>query len=76
MKIRFVERNDFGVLDHYVTVAPGLEVYVPMRVLPNGSGSEVLFTVFRLPEMSDERFAEDAALVERDLKTLKTVLER
>src|SRR5712692_6779539 len=76
MKIRFVEKNDFGVLDHYVTVAPGVEVYVPMRVLPNGSGSELIFTLFRLPEMSDEKYAEDASLVERDLRTLKKVLER
>jgi hypothetical protein len=46
-----------------------------MRVLSNGSGSEVVFTLFQLPEMSDEQFAEDTAMVERDLKTLKNVLE-
>jgi hypothetical protein len=43
MKFRFVKRNEFGVLDHYVNPAPGVEVYVPMRVLANGSGSEVIF---------------------------------
>ena len=75
MKVRFVEKNGFGVLDHYVNPAPEIEVYVPMRVLPNGSGSEVIFTLFRLPDMSDERFAEDVGMVERDLKTLKNVLE-
>lgn len=76
MKVRFVERNDFGVLDHYVSPAPGVEVYVPMRVLPNGSGSEVIFTLFRLPDMSDQKYAEDVGLVERDLRTLKEILER
>ena len=75
-KIRFAERNDFGVLDHYVNPAPGVEVHVPMRVLPNGSGSEVIFTILRSPEMSDEKFAEDIGLVERDLRTLKNLLER
>jgi len=75
MKIRFVEKNDLGVLDHYVTPAPGVEVYVPMRVLSNGSGSEVIFTLFRSPDMSDEKYAEDIGLVERDLKTLKKILE-
>jgi hypothetical protein len=75
MKIRFAEKNDFGVLDHYVTVAPGVEVYVPIRVLPNGSGSEVIFTLFRSPDMSDEKYAEDIGLVERDLRTLKKILE-
>lgn len=76
MKIRFAEKNDFGVLDHYVTPAQGVEVYVPMRVVPNGSGSEVIFTLFKTPEMSDKQFAEDAGMVERDLKTLKSVLEK
>lgn len=76
MKVRFAEKNNFGVLDHYVNPAPGVEIYVPMRVLPNGSGSTVVFTLFRLPEMSDEQFAEDIGMVERDLNTLKNLLER
>jgi len=76
MNLRFAKNNDLGVLDHYVTPAPGVEIYVPMRVLPNGSGSELLFTLFKLPGMSDEKFAEDAGLVARDLETLKRVLER
>jgi hypothetical protein len=75
MKVRFVEKNDFGVLDHYVSPTPEIEVYVPMRVLPNGSGSEVIFTMLRLSEMSDEKFVEDVEMVERDLKTLRNVLE-
>jgi hypothetical protein len=76
MKVRFIEKNNFGVLDHYVNPAPGVEVYVPMRVFANGSGSEVIFTLFRLPDMSDEKYAEDVGCVERDLTTLKTILER
>ena len=75
VKIRFTERNEFGVLDHYVSVRPGVEIYIPLRVIANGDGSEVLFTLFRLPDMSDETFARDAEWVDRDLKTLKTVLE-
>ena len=75
MKFRFVENNKFGVLDHYVTTASGIEVYVPMRVLPNGIGSEVVFTLFRLHDMSDEKYAEDIKLVEKDLQTLKDLLE-
>jgi hypothetical protein len=63
------------VADHYVTVKPGQEVFVPIRVLRNGTGSEVVFTLFQLPGMSAEKFAEDARLVESDLRTLKAVLE-
>jgi hypothetical protein len=73
--LRFAGENDMGVLDHYVNVA-GAEIYVPIRVLANESGSELILTLFRLPQMTDEKFSEDTALVERDLATLKKVLER
>jgi hypothetical protein len=76
VKVKFVDKNNFGVLDHYVTTASGVEVYVPLRVLSNGAGSEVIFTLFRLPEMSDEQYAEDMRLVEQDLRTLKDILEK
>ena len=76
MKVRFVPPNAFRVADHFVSPAPGVEIYVPMRVLPNGSGSEVVFTLFRQPDMSPEKFREDIGLVEQDLRMLKTVLEK
>lgn len=76
VKVRFVERNPFGVLDHYVRVDSGPEVYMPMRVFPNGEGAEVLITVFRQPGVSDEKFAEDTHWVRRDLEALKTLLEK
>jgi len=75
MKVRFAEKNDFGILDHYVSPTPGVEIFVPMRVIANGSGSELIFTIFRSLDMSDEKFAEDIGLVERDLQILKQVLE-
>lgn len=75
MTIKFVGRNDFGVLDHTVTVKPGVKILNPMRVVPNGSGSEIIFTVFQSPGVSNEAFAKDAGMVEGDLRTLKTVLE-
>lgn len=75
MTIRFVPPNDLGVLDHYVIVAPGREILNPMRVVPNGEGSEFMFTLFQQPGMSDDDFAADAALVARDLETLKRLLD-
>lgn len=75
MKVRFVEYNEFGVLDHYVSPMPGVEILIPMRVVSNGSGSEVIFTLLRSPNMSAEQFAEDVRLVEHDLRTLKGTLE-
>ena len=73
--LAFAERNTFGVLDHKVTLASGEVIYIPMRVVPYGDGSEVVFSLRRLPEMSDEEFARDAGLVQADLTRLKHVLE-
>jgi hypothetical protein len=75
VKVRFTERNEFGVLDHWVNPKPGLLIYIPMRVIANGNGSELIFTLFRLPGMTDERFSADAEWVMRDLTTLKSLLE-
>ena len=75
VKVRFTERNDFGVLEHYVIPKPGTEIYIPMRVGANGTGSELIFTLFRLPDMSDEKYAADAEWVMRDLIALKKLLE-
>jgi hypothetical protein len=75
VKIRFTELNAYGVLDHYVELGDGSEIYVPMRVIANGTGTEVLFTLFRAPGMNDEKFAIDAEWVMRDLNKLKELLE-
>ena len=71
----FVERNKYGVLDHHVTLPSGEVIYNPMRVVPAGDGCEVVFSLRRLPDMSDEDFARDAGLVQADLTRLKHVLE-
>lgn len=73
--IRFTERNAYGILDHAVKLPSGQEIHVAMRVIPNGGGSEVIFTLFQLPGMSEEQFAEDARMVEGDLRNLKQALE-
>ena len=74
--IAFAPRNHHGVLDHDVTLPSGDVVYNPMRVMRAGSGSEVVFSLRRLPGMSDEEFAADAAAVASDLAGLKGLLER
>lgn len=75
-RIRFVGPNHFGIVDHTVTVAPGLDVFVPLRVAPNQQGSEVMFTIFRQRSQDDDAFNQDVALVVADLNHLKRVLEQ
>jgi hypothetical protein len=73
--IEFAPPNPFGVLDHWVTDAEGNTFYNPMRVVAAEGGSEVIFSVRRLPGASDDDFARDAGLVQADLETLRRVLE-
>jgi len=71
----FVQRNEYGVLDHYVTLPSGEAVYIPLRVIAAGSGSEVVFTLRRRPGMSDKDFKADADAMAADLSRLRQVLE-
>jgi hypothetical protein len=50
-------------------------VFVPMRAIQNGDGSEVMLTVFQTTDMSEEKLVQDIALVEQALKNLKTIME-
>lgn len=72
--VRFVEQNKFRIVDHYVKQGQDPEVYIPIRVLENEQGSEVIFTLFRLPGMK-ERFEKDRQAVQKDLDTLKKLIE-
>ena len=75
VKVKFVEDNTFGILDHDVTLPSGEVNYNPLRVVRNNKGCEVTFTVFHLPRMSEADFSRDAKQVEKDLQKLKSVLE-
>ncbi|MER8071651.1 SRPBCC family protein [Streptomyces sp. NPDC094034] len=73
--VAFAPENELGVLDHDVTLPSGEVVYNPVRVIADGAGSEVVFTLRRQPGMSDEDFQRDTDAVLADLTTLKGVLE-
>jgi len=75
IKVEFAPQNPFGILDHDVTLPTGARVHNPMRVFANDDGSELIFTVYQRPDMSDEAFAQDGQAVARDLNTLKSLLE-
>lgn len=63
-------------MDHDVELDSGVIVHNAMRVVPNGNGSEFIFTLLRQPGMSEEQFADDARAVAKDLRTLKELLEK
>jgi hypothetical protein len=75
LEVRMAPKNDFRVLDHDVVVGSGETFHNPMRVLPNGEGSEVVFTLFHREGVTVEELERDAEAVGRDLTTLKGLLE-
>ncbi len=75
IRVNFAPANEFGVVDHVVTLQDGMRVYNAFRVTPNGSGAEVSFTVLRLPGMTDEQFERDSDMVRADLEGLKAMIE-
>jgi len=76
IKVKFADKNKFGILDHNVTLPSGEKFYNPMRVFPNNDGSELIFTLYRRPQMSGKMFEEDAKLVKKDMEKLKILLEK
>jgi hypothetical protein len=73
--VAFAPSNDFGVLDHDVTLPAGETVHNPMRVIPNGDGCDVVFTVHRRPGMTATDFAADIDAVTADLAALRALME-
>jgi hypothetical protein len=73
--VRFTGPVADGILDHDVFLPDGTVVRNPLRVLPDDDGSEVVFTVFQRPGMSDDDFAADTDTVRDDLERLAGLLE-
>ena len=73
--VEFAPDNPYGVLDHVVTLPDGTQVTNPLRVVANGDGSDVVFSLFQLPPADLDAFEADAAAVTRDLARLKVLLE-
>jgi hypothetical protein len=74
--IAFTAHNLFGIMDHWVTLGDGSVIYVPLRIIPNGDGTEVMLTLFRQPGMSEKQFAADAEWIARDLLSLRNLFAR
>ena len=59
-EVEFSEPNEFGILDHTLTLPGGPAMRNPMRVVASGGGCEVVFTLFRRPGMTEAELARDA----------------
>ena len=73
--VAFTPPNPFGILDHEVTLPSGEVVANPMRVIPNGDGCDVVFTVWRRAGVDDAEFSADAEAVAVDLAALRNLMQ-
>lgn len=73
--IRFAERNDLGVLDHGVFREGEQPRMRMMRVVANGEGCELIYTIFNREGASAEAFESEAEWMATELAVLKTYLE-
>ena len=71
--VRFVPRNEYGIVDHDVTLPSGTIVTNPVRVLAHPEGAEIVFTIRQL-ELTDDEFDRDTRMVEEDLDRLARLL--
>lgn len=73
--IRFAERNTLGVLDHGVFREGEEPRMRMMRVVPNGDGCELIYTIFNREGASAEAFGSEVEWMATELEVLKTYLE-
>jgi len=76
VEVTFVPENPYFVVDHEVKLSDGTMFNNPMRVIGHGAGCEVVFTLLRRPDQSDDDYEADATAIRTDLATLKALLER
>ena len=75
MGIRIETDLHSGVVDYFMSPAPGGEMAARSRVVPNGAGAEYCFTQFQVPDMPDDVFEKNIRAVEHELTVLRALLE-
>jgi hypothetical protein len=73
--VRVAADAALGVIDFYMSPAPGVEGMAASRVVPRGDGVEYVFTQVQMPGMTDDAFAKSAEAVAHELAVLKALLE-
>lgn len=74
LPIRYVTDAALGVIDFYLSPAPGVEAAAFSRVVPNGEGAEYIFTQFQAPGMPDEVFEGQVHALAEELHVLRGLI--
>jgi hypothetical protein len=73
--IRIVADPESGVVDFYMSPAPGVEGLAASRAIPSRDGVEYVFTQFQAPDMPDDAFDKSVKALAHELTVLKALLE-
>lgn len=72
--IRYVTDPGLGIIDFHMAPGPDIEAASFSRVLPNGDGSEYVFTQFQTPGMPDSVFEAQVRALKEELVVLKALM--
>jgi carbon monoxide dehydrogenase subunit G len=75
LQLRTAVDADRGTVDLHLTAPDGSESTVFLRVLPNGSGTELTFTLLLPGSASDAAVAEQGGVVAEELELLRQLCE-
>ena len=73
VEVTIVPENPISVLDHEVKLADGTTFNNPMRVIADGTGCEVVFTLRRRLDQSDDDYEADTTAIRTDLATPRSL---
>jgi|SRR5687768_10214981 len=74
-RLRVAADASSGVVDFWISPAPGLEALAASRIIPRGPGAEYVFTQFQAPGMPDEVFDASVRALQHELAVLKAIAE-
>lgn len=73
-QLKFAENKSLGILDHqYVDEESSWNV--PMRVISSGDSSEVVITLNKPDELTDEQFNQRISEIDEMFNTMKNIIE-
>ena len=73
-KLKFNENKSLGILDH-MFIDKDSKWDVPMRIVPSGDESEIIITLIKPDEITDEQFNERMIEIEQVFLNLKKIIE-
>ena len=73
-KLKFNENKSLGILDH-MFIDKESKWDVPMRIVSSGDESEVIITLIKPDELTDEQFNERMIEIEQVFGNMKKIIE-